>query len=285
MSPRPPPHLIKGSLASGEGVLLLGLFRSGTKSLCEAMRALGYEHVHHASEDHDGESWARIAEAARATFPIPNRAQGGTPQPRRGRKFQGADWDRVFGEYQVVSDAAAPFAPELIAAYPRARVVLVQRDFESWLASADEVIITPVLGRRRKILYDLFVRPVRRLPFYEGLRAVVAGLFGADTAEGARARARDVWEAHHEAVRRMVAPDRLLDFRPGEEPCWQRLCAFLGREVPAGVEFPRVNFRGAWAGETARTEDRILTGCLVAWAWYLLPFLMFWVGYCVAKLI
>lgn len=282
ISPRPPPHLIKGCLASDEGVLLLGLFRSGTKSLCEAMRALGYEHAHHASEDHDGESWARIAEAARATFPILNRSQGGTPQPWRGN-FRRADWDRVFGEYQVVSDAAAPFTPELIAAYPRARVVLVQRDFVAWIASADEVIITPVLGRRRKLPYDIFVRPVRRLPFYEGLRAVVAGLFGADTAPGATARATAVWEAHHEAVRRMVATDRLLDFRLGEEPCWGRLCAFLGREVPAGVEFPRENSREAWAGETARTEDRILKGCLLAWAWYLLPIFRFWVGYCVAK--
>lgn len=282
MSPRPPPHLIKGSLASGEGVLLLGLFRSGTKSLCQALRVLGYEHIHHASEDHDGDSWDRIAEAARATFPIlRSRAEG---KPTKPRGLGRAGWDRVFGEYQAVSDAAAVFAPELVAAYPRARVVLVQRDFGGWLASVDEVIITPLLDPRRKMLYDLVVRPVRELHFYVGLRAVCMGLFGAATAEGARRGARGVWEAHHEAVRRMVPAGRLLDFGPGEEVGWERLCAFLGREVPVGVEFPRVNSRGAWVGETAQTEDRIITGCLIAWLWYLLPLLMFWAGYCVAKL-
>lgn len=280
MSPRPLPHLIKGSLASGEGVLLLGLFRSGTKSLYHAMHILGYEHIHHASEDHDDASWDRIAEAARATFPVLSRAEG-KPKPR---DFTRADWDRVFGEFQAVTDVASVFAPELIAAYPRAKVVLVQRDFESWFASVDTVFISSVLDPRRKMLYDLVVRPVRMLHFYEGLRCVCMGLFGATTAGRARRKARKVWEAHHETVRRMVPEERLLDFRPGEELCWERLCGFLGREVPKGMEFPRVNSRAAWVGETAQTEDRIVSGCLIAWAWYFLPIVMFWVGYFVSKL-
>jgi len=275
MSPRPPPHLIKGSLASGEGVLLLGLFRSGTKSLYQAMHILGCEHVHHASEDHDDESWDRIAEAARATFPILSRLEG-KPKPP---DFTRADWDNVFGEYQAVSDVAAVFAPELIAAYPGARVVLVQRDFEGWFASVDAVFISSVLDPRRKLLYDLVVRPVRTLHFYVGLRCVCMGLFGATTAGEARRRAGEVWEAHYETVRRMVPRERLLEFRPGEEMCWERLCRFLGKEVPKGVEFPRVNSRAAWVGETARTEDRIVSGCLTAWAWYLLPVVMFWLGF------
>lgn len=280
MSPRPPAHLIKGSLASSEGVLLLGLFRSGTKSLYHAMHILGYEHIHHASEDHDNDSWDRIAEAAHATFPMLSRAEG-KPKPRG---FDKADWDRVFGEYQAVSDAAAVFAPELIAAYPRARVILVQRDFDSWFASVDMVFISSVLDPRRKLLYDLVVRPVRKLHFYIGLRCICMGLFGATTAEGARCRAREVWEAHYETVRRMVPTDRLLDFRPGEELCWERLCAFLDKEIPVGVDFPRVNSREAWVGETAQTEDRIVIGCLIAWTWYLLPIVTFGCGLCIGKL-
>lgn len=91
------------------------------------MNILGYKHMHHASEDHDEHSWDRIAEAAHATFPILSQARGGKPKPR---DFEKADWDRVFGEFQAVSDIAAVFAPELIAVYPGAKVVLVQRDFE-----------------------------------------------------------------------------------------------------------------------------------------------------------
>lgn len=244
------------------------------------MHILGYEHIHHASEDHDDDSWDRIAEAAHATFPILSRVEG-KPKPRG---FDKADWDRVFGEYQALSDAAAVFAPELIAAYPRAKVVLVQRDFASWFASVDMVFISSVLDPRRKLLYDLVVRPVRTLHFYIGLRCICMGLFGATTAEEARRRAREVWEVHHETVRRMVPPDQLLDFRPGEELCWEKLCVFLGKEVP-DVDFPRVNSREAWVGETAQTQDRIVIGCLIAWAWHLLPVLMFVCGLCTAKLI
>lgn len=244
------------------------------------MHILGHQHVHHASEDHDNDSWDRIAEAARATFPTLSQAEG-NPKPR---DFEEADRDRVSGEYQAVSDAASVFAPELIAAYPRARVVLVQRDFDSWFASIDKVFISSALDPRRKLLYDLVVRPVRTLHFYVGLRSVCMGLFEATSAEGARRRAREVWETHHETVRSMVPKERLLDSRPGEELCWERLCAFLGKEVPVGVDFPRVNSREAWVGETAQTEDRIVSGCLVAWAWYLFPILMFCSGYCVARL-
>ncbi|KAG6354332.1 hypothetical protein INS49_004937 [Diaporthe citri] len=64
------------------------------------------------------------------------------------------------------TSAASVFAAELTAAYPGARAVLVQRDFESWLASVDTVFISSVLDPRRKLLYDLVVRPVRKLHFY-----------------------------------------------------------------------------------------------------------------------
>lgn len=280
MSPRPPPTLIKGSLASGEGVLILGLFRSGTKSLYRAMHILGYEHVHHASEDHDSDSWDRIAEAAHATFPILSRPKD-KPKPA---SFGKAEWDCVFGEFQAVSDVASVFAPELISAYPGAKVVLVQRDFESWFSSVDMVFISSILDPRRKLMYDLVVRPVRKLHFYVGLRSICMGLFGATTAEKARRRAKEVWETHHETVRKMVPKERLLDFKPGEELSWERLCAFLGKEIPADVGFPRLNSRATWVGETAQTEDRIVSGCLIAWAWYILPGLMFCAGYYVAKL-
>jgi hypothetical protein len=42
------------------------------------------------------------------------------------------DWDALWGdEYDAVTDLASPFALELIEAYPDAKVVLVQRDFDT----------------------------------------------------------------------------------------------------------------------------------------------------------
>lgn len=48
-------------------------------------------------------------------------------------KFEKEDWDQLLGHCQAVCDLpAAAFAPELIAAYPTAKVILTIRDPESW---------------------------------------------------------------------------------------------------------------------------------------------------------
>jgi hypothetical protein len=48
-------------------------------------------------------------------------------------KFDKQDWDQLLGHCQAVCDLpAAAFAPELIAAYPNAKVILTMRDPESW---------------------------------------------------------------------------------------------------------------------------------------------------------
>lgn len=47
--------------------------------------------------------------------------------------FEKEDWDQLLGHCQAVCDLpAAAFAPELIAAYPKAKVILTTRDPESW---------------------------------------------------------------------------------------------------------------------------------------------------------
>lgn len=47
--------------------------------------------------------------------------------------FDKEDWDQLLGHCQAVCDLpAAAFAPELIAAYPKAKVVLTMRDPDSW---------------------------------------------------------------------------------------------------------------------------------------------------------
>lgn len=47
--------------------------------------------------------------------------------------FGKAEWDQLLGHCQAVCDLpAAAFAPELIAAYPNAKVILTNRDPDSW---------------------------------------------------------------------------------------------------------------------------------------------------------
>lgn len=48
-------------------------------------------------------------------------------------EFGKEEWDQLLGHCQAVCDLpAAAFAPELIAAYPNAKVILTNRDPDSW---------------------------------------------------------------------------------------------------------------------------------------------------------
>lgn len=48
-------------------------------------------------------------------------------------EFGKPEWDQLLGHCQAVCDLpAAAFAPELIAAYPNAKVILTNRDVDSW---------------------------------------------------------------------------------------------------------------------------------------------------------
>lgn len=64
----------------------------------------------------------------------------------------------------------------------------------------------------------------------------------------------------HDEIRRLVPKEQLLDYRMGEG--WERLCAFLGEDVPEG-EFPRVNETAEFGEKVAILKRRAMVR--VAW--------------------
>ena len=62
-----------------------------------------------------------------------------------------------------------------------------------------------------------------------------------------RERAKSVYLAHNEKIKRITPKDRLLVFKL--EDGWEPLCAFLKKPVPS-VPFPRVN-------ETAALKEKV----------------------------
>lgn len=92
--------------------------------MCRAYEVLGYPNPYHFSSvfanAKDCDMWM---EAIRAKF------DGvGT--------FEREQWDQLLGHCGAVTDQPAIlFAPELLEAYPDAKVVIVKRDFESWYRS------------------------------------------------------------------------------------------------------------------------------------------------------
>jgi hypothetical protein len=164
----------------------------------------------------------------------------------KGKPFTRADWDRLLAEYGAVTDVLAiAFSEELIAAYPEAKVVLMERDIEKWYVSFDDAVIKVTWGKWGHWVASLdpwFVGPIRDVH----LRWARLWM-GVNSAEEMRIKAREKYREHYALIRRIVPRERLLEYKLGSD--WKPLCEFLGKEVP-NVEFPRVN-------ETASMHEKM----------------------------
>ncbi|KAI1270261.1 hypothetical protein F5Y18DRAFT_8648 [Xylariaceae sp. FL1019] len=256
----------------GLQVIHAALWRMGTMSLARAYTILGYRVNHGVIDDSLKANWNGLEKASEATWP-------GILGSKPRRPFAREDWDELWGnQYDVVTDLASPLVPELIKAYPNAKVVIVQRDFDRWWHSLRTNIIDKVWSPRGQITgvvlpIVLGIRPV------QALQKSVCGFFGASSrAELTDACARRAYDAYFKQVREMVPKERLLEYKLGDG--WEPLCNFLEVPVP-DVPFPRTNDGDdlAKAAQQKRrqyvtfTIQRIqnglpmqfLSGCFVMW--------------------
>lgn len=161
----------------------------------------------------------------------------------KGAPFTRRDWDELLGEYGAVCDVPAIcFAEELVAAYPEAKVVLVEREMGAWEKSFDEGITKNVWNPSIAVVAALdwgFVGRMREVFVRWRTRWV-----GCVDEASMRARARDKYVEHYRMVEKMVPESRLLKLKLEDGIGWQPLCGFLGVEVP-DAKFPRVNEREA----------------------------------------
>ncbi|KAI5459191.1 P-loop containing nucleoside triphosphate hydrolase protein [Mariannaea sp. PMI_226] len=225
-------------------VLSLGLPRTGSASLCEALTILGYKDVYHGLKAiGTNEDWVILNRAADASFPV---LPTYTSKP-----FTRDEWDEVFGHCEGVTDIGAMFAPQLIEAYPDAKVILVARDYDKWFKSINEGVLSTIWSAPAEFSVS-YLEPM--LGSFAGVasRKMILGLFQARNADECRANAREAYDRHHRVIREIVPPERLLEYRMGEG--WERLCEFLGKPVP-DAEFP-------WVNEAAALQKTIRDGII-----------------------
>lgn len=195
-----------------------------------ALMMLGYHDIHHGfalfANPCETEYWREGIEAKYSASPS---------RPPFGR----AEFDQLLGHCAACCDYPSNvFGPELVAAYPDAKVVLVERDADAWFRSFDESIIQTMYHPLWRYLAALGARYVAEVDALTTTWAKHA--FKATTRDEFRANARDTYREHYRAIRAATPPERLLeyDLRDG----WEPLCAFLGRPVP-DVPFPHINDR------------------------------------------
>ena len=120
-------------------VIAVGISRSATESLQQALHMLGVEHVWH------GYDVLLPPFCLEALYRLAVKKYRDPPSGKAldtGLKISREDFDAVIGHCVGVSDLpAAAFARELIAAYPEAKVILNTRsDMAAWYKSFDATL-------------------------------------------------------------------------------------------------------------------------------------------------
>ncbi|ENH75031.1 hypothetical protein FOC1_g10010415 [Fusarium oxysporum f. sp. cubense race 1] len=104
-------------------VLCLGQSRTGTMALFMALKQLGYTPYHMSTPLGSPKTNLGLwREALDAKF------------YGKGKLWGREEFDKILGPYDAVADLPAIcFVEELVAAYPEAKVIVTQRDVDSWL--------------------------------------------------------------------------------------------------------------------------------------------------------
>ena len=164
----------------------------------------------------------------------------------KGKIFGREEWDQLLGDYSAASDVPVIcFAEDLIAAYPEAKVILVERNIDKWYKSFNDTVVKYMYFTYVKWLVILFDPPLLR---YSTMTFKwVRGWLGANSQDEMRAKAKDKYREHYELVRKVTPKDRLLEFKLQDG--WKPLCEFLHKPIP-DVPFPHVN-------DTQTLDERI----------------------------
>ncbi|KAA8643901.1 hypothetical protein EYZ11_011675 [Aspergillus tanneri] len=229
--------------------LCLGFNRTGTASMCNALEILGLRCWHStqfmSTRFGDIEMWQEAVN--RKFFDM-------------GSKFGREEFDQLLHDYGAVSSdtPAIAFADDLIEAYPEAKVVLVERDIDSWYDSWINSVIKNTYDPLVTVIYHIdrfFTHPIGKIH-----KTTFQGWLGISNPEDARRRSKDQYRKHYELVRRITSKDRLLEFKLSDG--WKPLCEFLGKPVP-DRPFPHLNEK-KWLDEKVQL---VLTRGLKRLAW------------------
>jgi Sulfotransferase domain len=216
-------------------VIGAGIGRTGTLSLKAALERLGFGPCFHGRHVLDHRDRLALWQAAAAGEPV--------------------DWTELFAGYQSTMDwPGASFWRELVATFPDAKVILTVRDPQSWYDSVARTIY-PMFGSRTD---ERAARAREVVPGLDVMTAFTRQLIWDGPFFQGRFEDRDyaiaVFEEHNAAVQREVPTDRLLVC--GADVGWQKVCDFLGVDVPNGEPYPHLNDPdGFWGRVAARMAE------------------------------
>ena len=134
----------------------------------------------------------------------------------------------------------------MIAAYPDAKIIFVERDYDKWIKSLDDGLLRSLWSGLIGLVID-YAEPFVGQEGGGAVRKMFLGFFRAQNYKECKMNARETYERYNEEVRAACKGEehRLLEFKLGSG--WEPLCEFLDRPVP-DVPFP-------WTNELAMVRE------------------------------
>lgn len=199
--------------------------RTGTLSLQQALEELGFGPCLHMSD------FAADTERCRAWL--------------EELLAEWINWPRLLSGFaSAVGWPVCIFLEEILEWAPEARVIVTERDFDSWYRSVSDTVF-PALRWAELI-------PEKARPeFVQLAREVIGNRTFAE--EFDRESVYRLYRVHLENIVEKVPADRLLHFSVSDG--WGPLCGFLGRPVP-DRPFPRENPSGEFFSLLSRMRRK-----------------------------
>ncbi|KAG2176032.1 hypothetical protein INT44_000511 [Umbelopsis vinacea] len=205
-----------------------GWGRTGTAAMREALITLGYD-VHH---------MIVIMTDPTADAEVFIEASQG----------KDVDWNRAFGKFNAAVDwPSSTFYKQLMEVYPDAKVIHTTRDPEKWYSSVMNTIMPAT---------EMMNKPGMPAHVVNGQRMAKEVIWDGEI-KGEKDKDTMVrkFKEHDEEVRNYVPADRLLWFETGVDG-WDKLCAFLGKDVPS-TPWPHVNKTEDFKARTSNFRDGV----------------------------
>jgi Sulfotransferase domain len=142
------------------------------------------------------------------------------------------DWSRAFDKFNAAVDwPSAAFYKQLMEVYPDAKVIHTTRDPEKWYKSVMNTIMPTA---------EMAGKP-GLLPAVAKRQEMAKKVMWDGELKGAKDKETlvQLFKEHDEEVKNCVPADRLLWFETGVDG-WEKLCKFLGKEVPS-TPWPHIN--------------------------------------------
>ncbi|KAI0125479.1 hypothetical protein BJ170DRAFT_433661 [Xylariales sp. AK1849] len=203
--------------------------RTGTFSLYQALKMLGYRPYHMYEVVNGGTTHMLILEEAMRAKYYGN-----------GKPYGKAEFDKWFADFDSIIEMTPFFLEELVACYPSAQFMHMERDVDTWYRSMDNTG-----GPMFKAVDQFPLRQMRRIDDFVdkfcSLHLTLEHIWCHDKSweEGEEFCKQDYLTTNR-SVRELIPQNRLAVFKLEDGFGWEEVCSVLKKPIP-DEPYPRGN--------------------------------------------